>query len=427
MIEKIYSVMGYAALPFVMGKLLWRSRKAPAYRLRWAERLGTFPHTPRPGGVWIHAVSVGEVMAAIPVIQRLLDERPDLPLTITTMTPTGSDRVKALWGDRVFHVYLPYDLPHAVNRFLNQIKPALSLVVETELWPNLFKACSERKIPLFVINARLSAKSAAGYAKLQPLTRRLLKCVDLLVAQNMADAKRFLDLGLPVENIEILGNLKFDIKIPPKIVEQGKVLRETWGNTRPVLIAASTHPNEDEIILEAFSTAKQHINNLLLLLVPRHPERFTQVEQLCQSKGFKTVRRTTALGNETDMDIYLGDTMGELNMLFAASDIAIVAGSFAKVGGHNVLEAAALGIPTIVGPYTFNFAQITQDLKDCGGLIQNQNHNQLAPAVLELFTDSEKREHMGNAALEFVKKNQGALDHLWHIMTPYLPKRANTG
>lgn len=408
MIRFFYTLCFYCALPFIFFRLLWRSRQAPLYRKRLTERLGFCPHQLK-NTVWVHAVSVGETIAAIPLIKALKTEYSTLPILITNMTPTGSARAQAAFGDSVYHAYLPYDVPDAIARFLQRVSPSILIIMETELWPNLFAACAKKQIPIVVTNARLSKKSAIGYRRIAPLTRELLNKVTILAAQAKEDAERFIALGMPKERVVITGNLKFDLELAKDLLEKSKSLRATLSTERLIWIAASTHPSEEEIILAAHKIIRASFPTALLILVPRHPERFNAVHQLCLQEGFSVARRSLSQQVESDTAIYLGDTMGELMLMYAVSDVAFVGGSFAMIGGHNMLEPAALSKPILTGPQLFNFAEISHMLFAAQGMLLVENAECLAQEVMRLFQDQHYRETMGEYALAVVTQNRGAL------------------
>ena len=354
----IYSLLLYLLTPFVILRLLWRARQAPAYRKRWGERFGFI--RPLPGDkpvIWVHSVSVGETIASSPLVKLLMKKYPGYRYFITTMTPTGSDRVKAIYGDTVEHLYVPYDLPGAQSRFLNRVRPKLAIIIETELWPNTIAACKNRGIPVIIANARLSERSAKGYQKLGHLTHNLLNQISVIACQNKEDGKRFTELGLPRENLQVIGSVKFDIEASPKILSSASTLRTTWeagfGRKAQILIAASTHEGEEQPIIDAFLQLKKEHHDLLLILVPRHPERFDTVYELACRNGLQTKRHSQNSAVSSETQVILGDTMGEMLKLYAASDIAFVGGSLIERGGHNVLEPAVLGMPVLSGPHVF--------------------------------------------------------------------------
>jgi 3-deoxy-D-manno-octulosonic-acid transferase len=422
-VRHLYTLLLYLALPYILLRLLWRGVRAPAYRRRWRERFGRFPHAPPAGAIWIHAVSVGEAIAAFPLVQRLRERHPERPLVFTTTTPTGSERVTRQFGDAVYHAYLPYDLPGAVTRFLDRARPALAVILETELWPNMYAACAARRIPLIVANARLSARSAAGYRRVAPLARATLHHVTLIAAQGGEDAARFLALGAPADRVQVTGNLKFDLELPADLAEQGAALRRSWGGARPAWIAASTHEGEEEQILGAHAQARGRVPQLLLILVPRHPERFDRVAALCAARGHRVVRRSEHRPCDAGTDVILGDSMGELMLFYAAADVAFVGGSLVPAGGHNPLEPAALARPVLLGPYMFNFAEIDRQLRAAGGSREVRDAGELARAVGDYVTQPELCRSTGEMARAFVAQNRGALERLLEIIEDLI----NTG
>lgn len=418
----LYSLFFYLLMPVILLRLWWRGRLAPAYRLRWRERFGFFPALSVAGDkkvIWLHTVSVGEFLAALPLIRQLLNN-PQLHLVITTTTPTGSERVQATfyragqWQHNVSHVYAPYDLPCAVARFLARVRPQLLLVMETELWPNTLAACAARQIPSVLINGRLSEKSARGYRRFAALTRPMLQHLHVAAIQQQADAERFIALGLPAARATVTGNIKFDIQLNPALVAEAAELKQQWSQqgARLVWIAASTHAGEDEIILQALQRLRaapcELAQRLLLVLVPRHPERFDKVAALCQAQGYSVVRRGSGASPKA-ADIVLGDTMGELLLLFGASDIAFVGGSLVSNGGHNMMEPAAWRLPLQAGPHLFNFAEAARLLVDAGALVISETPAQLANDVQALCENPQTRGLRGSAALAVIESNRGAL------------------
>lgn len=415
-----YTLLYYLLLPVVFTRLLLRARKAPLYRKRWAERLGFFNAPVQANGLWVHAVSVGETIAAAPLIKQIQRAYPDLPITITTMTPTGSERVRALFGDSVFHVYVPYDTPGAVKRFLHRVKPRVALVMETELWPNLVHYCSTQQIPVLIANARLSERSARGYGRFEKLSRDMLSKVSAIAAQGEDDGQRFVALGLTQQKLHITGSVKFDIQVTDELISAGKTLRRQWGEQRPVLIAASTHQGEDEQMLDAFSQVLKQHPNTLLVLVPRHPERFNDVATLCRAQGFDCALRSKVEPVTPSTQILVGDTMGEMMLLFAASDIAFVGGSLVASGGHNYLEPAALRMPVLSGPHVFNFTDISQMLVAAGGMTLVDNPQQLAERVNHWLSDPVSAQQVGDAAQSVVENNRGAQQRLFELIEEHL-------
>lgn len=420
-----YCILFYSLVPVILCRLLWRAIAAPAYAARWAERFGFFPAlTTHKKVVWLHTVSVGEFLAALPMIRRLQADE-GIQLVITTTTPTGSERVRATLGDSVFHVYAPYDLPDVLMRFLHRIKPSVYLVMETELWPNTLAACAKRNIPTLLVNGRLSEKSARGYARFSVLTRSMLQNLSCAAIQNAADADRFVALGLPVQKLKVTGNIKFDLSLSDDLRGQAEILKRLLSNNgqRLVLIAASTHQGEDEIILDAFeqirTSSAEFARSAVLVLVPRHPERFERVGQLCVSRGFNTVRRSAHSWNDGD-DILLGNTMGELMLMFGASDVAFIGGSLVPNGGHNFIEPAAWGLPLISGEHLFNFAEVSSLLIKADALDVVHNTDELIKCLEGLLQDANERTRKGENALRVALENRGALDKTLEMISAYI-------
>ncbi|TDG15855.1 3-deoxy-D-manno-octulosonic acid transferase [Seongchinamella unica] len=405
----LYSALFYLLLPAILLRMLWRSRRAPAYRQRLAERFGFFScpvEVTRDPVIWIHAVSVGETLAAAPLVEDLLREYPGYQLVVTTTTPTGSERVRALFGERVFHVYSPWDMPGAVQRFVSRIRPQLLVIMETELWPNLLHYTHRSGCRIMLANARLSSRSARGYGRVAGLARRMLSQLDAVACQSEPDGQRLIALGLPVERLEVTGSIKFDIDLDPQLRQQAAELKAALG--RPVLLGSSTHESEEALILDAFELLRRDIPDLLCLLVPRHPERFGSVFQLCKSRGFNTARRSAGELASAGHEVLLGDTMGELRLLSGVASVCVIGGSFIEHGGQNVLEAAAWGVPVVSGPHMFNFAEITSLLVAAGGMQQVAAADELSAVLLELLSDDTRREAMGRAAAGVVAANRGA-------------------
>jgi 3-deoxy-D-manno-octulosonic-acid transferase len=404
----LYNVLFYLMLPWLFVRLLWRSRKNPAYRQRWRERLGFVPQK-MDKCIWVHAASVGETLAAIPLIKGLQAQYPQLPVLVTNMTVTGSVRTQAVFGDKVLHAYVPYDAPHAAARFIKLTRPVIAVIMETELWPNLFAACGKHNIPVMVANARLSAKSAAGYQRIAPLTRAMLDNVATLAVQTQTEADRFIALGLQASKAIVTGNIKFDVEVPAELAQKSILLREQLGSGRLIWVAASTHAPEEEIVLAAHKRLLEKFPDALLILSPRHPERFNEIFALTQQAGFNVVRRSEHGVCTAATQVYLGDTMGELLLMYATCDVAFVAGSFAPIGGHNMLEAAVLGKPVVTGPVLYNFAEITRLLQAAQGMLVVQNGDELVATLLHLFGDELFRAKTGENAHSFVASNRGAL------------------
>ncbi|MBC3774514.1 lipid IV(A) 3-deoxy-D-manno-octulosonic acid transferase [Pseudomonas sp. SWRI99] len=411
----LYTALFYLGLPLVAIRLWLRARKAPAYAKRIGERF-TYGMPPlQPGGIWVHAVSVGESIAAAPMIRGLLQRYPQLPITVTCMTPTGSERIQALFANepRIQHCYLPYDLPCAAARFLDRVKPTLAVIMETELWPNHIHQCAKRGIPVALANGRLSERSARGYGRFNKLTAPMLGEMNFLAVQTEAEAQRFRDLGARPETVEVTGSIKFDLTIDPQLLQSAAQLRSQWqAQERPVWIAASTHEGEDEVVLDAHRRLLTNHPDALLILVPRHPERFDSVFDVCQREGFATVRRSTGVNVDAQTSVLLGDTMGELLFLYALADSAFVGGSLVPNGGHNLLEPAALAKPVLSGPHLFNFLDIAAQLRDGGALVEVDDAEGLAVEVQRLFELPRDAQRMAEAGLAVMRRNQGALQRL---------------
>ena len=423
----LYSLAFYLLIPFVLVRLLYRSLRAPAYRRRWGERFGFFRLSAGWNSevetIWIHAVSVGETLATVPLIRMLQNSYPEIQLVVTTMTPTGSERVEALFGDDLFHVYIPYDLPGSMQRFITRVNPALLIVMETELWPNLLHYCKSAGCRTMLVNARLSEKSARGYRRFSNLTRTMLQQLDVIAAQAQADGERFIELGARDDSVHIAGSLKFDIS-PPSDQQPAAVFAQFASLQRPVLIAASTRDGEDEKVLEAFQQCLVQEPQLLLVLVPRHPERFDHVARLCEQQGLSFERRSRDQLNDENVQVWLGDSMGEMWSYYRLADLAFVGGSLVDTGCHNVLEPAALGIPVLVGPSQFNFATICNQLQEAGALITVADQNDLAQQVMQLLGNPQWRNSMGHAGRHIVESNRGCLQRLEALIAEQLKQAA---
>jgi 3-deoxy-D-manno-octulosonic-acid transferase len=413
----------YLCLPLILMRLLWRGRRAPAYRRRWGERFGLVESLPDTRQViWVHAVSVGETIAAAPMIRRLQQQYPERIVLVTTMTPTGSEQVEKIFGNSVEHCYAPYDMPDAIARFLKRVHPTILVIMETELWPNLIHACHRRATPVVLANGRLSEKSAAGYAKIEALARPMLGRLSVVAAQTQADGERFLQRGVKESALEVTGNIKFDLQLSDTLRQKAAALKKQWQGSaaRPIWLAASTHRGEDEIILAAYEQILKHQPDVLLVLVPRHPERFAEVADLCAASNYHVVRRSTLQATESELSdkvqILLGDTMGELLSFCGASDMTFVGGSLVDVGGHNLIEPAAWGVPVLSGPYLFNFTEVSRLLGEAGGLAICATAFELAEQVLALLTDADLYQQMSSAALAVTEANRGALNRLTTVL-----------
>ncbi len=419
----LYTVLLYLIQPLIWLRLWLRGRKAPAYRKRWAERYGYCAGKVKPAGILLHSVSVGETLAAVPLVRALRHRYPSMPITVTTMTPTGSERAASAFGKDVHHVYLPYDLPGSMNRFLDNVNPRLVIIMETELWPNMIALLHQRKIPLVIANARLSERSAKGYKKLGKFMQRLLQRITLIAAQNQEDGERFISLGLKRSHLTVTGSLKFDISVTPELAARAITLRRQWAPRRPVWIATSTHEGEESIILEAHRKLLARFPTLLLILVPRHPERFSTAREMTQKAGFSFTLRSSGEIPSGSTQVVIGDTMGELMLLYGIADLAFVGGSLVERGGHNPLEAAAHAIPVLMGPNTFNFKDICAKLQQADGLITVTDADSLDKEIGTLLTDEDYRLYYGRHAVEVLHQNQGALQRLLQLLEPHLPQR----
>lgn len=415
----LYTLLFYLLLPLVLLRLCWRALRAPAYARRWAERFGFFtgPQSDQPV-IWVHAVSVGETLAALPMIKALQAQYPNALLAVTTTTPTGSERVRAALGDSVFHVYAPYDLPDCLARFLSRLNPQLLIIMETELWPNTIAACAQRQIPVVLANARLSAKSARGYQRFARLAKPMVQRLSCVAAQHRDDAQRFQALGLSDTQVEVTGSIKFDLQLGETLKSEAQTLKDQWslGGKRLLWIAASTHQGEDEQVLAAFTRVREVQPEVLLILVPRHPERFERVGRLCAEAGYRVARRSLQQAVTAETDILLGDTMGELLLLLGTSDIAYIGGSLVPTGGHNMIEAAAWGIPVVTGPHLFNFAEASRLLTEAGGMAVVETAEALADTLTGWMQMPEQRRAAGSAALAVADANRGALERLLGII-----------
>jgi 3-deoxy-D-manno-octulosonic-acid transferase len=405
----LYSLVIRLALPASLYYLIWRGLRQREYFDRWSERFALYRGAPVADGRWLPAVSVGEVNAAIPLVDALRARYPGRALLVTTTTPTGSARVRALWGDSVQHVYLPYDLPGAVRNFLEHFRPAIALVMETEIWPNLFAELQRRGIPAIIANARLSERSLRGYRPIAPLVRAAMATIDHVAAQSEADAARYRKLGAPAERVHATGNLKYDLPVAEALPRQAQQWRAQWGARRPVWIAASTHPEEEAAVLQAHRAVLAAWPQALLLWAPRHPERFAAVAANATRAGQRVATRRADALPRADTEVFVIDTLGELMSFYAAADVAFVGGSLQEVGGHNLLEPAALGVPALVGPHTFNFQEITALLESVGAVARIADGDSLGATLCAWLREPEERMRRGEAGRERIAQERGAL------------------
>jgi 3-deoxy-D-manno-octulosonic-acid transferase len=368
----------------------------------------------------VHAVSVGEVLAISRLVHQLLERYPDTPVLITTATPTGAERVKALFGDEVEHRYAPIDLPWVVRRFLRAFRPRLLVLVETEIWPNLICHAKQAQVPILLANARLSHRSAQRYHRLAGLTREALRGISIIAPHGEADAERFVTLGARPADVRVTGSIKFDVYLPGSLRERADVMRRDWGGQRPVWLAASTHEGEDELMLQAHAVVRQQVEDALLVLVPRHPERFERVAQLVQDAGFPLVRRSEQRPCDETTGVFLGDSMGELTLFMGASDLAFMGGSLVPHGGHNILEAAAQGVAVAFGPHMFNFAEISELFLQQQAAVQVGSADELAQLVGKWLSDASERSRIGEVGRDLVERNRGALERLMCLVEELL-------
>ena len=405
----LYTLAMYLAMPVILYRLAFRGLRNRGYYSRWLERFGWFPGPELKSSIWIHAVSVGEFNASVPLIRELMRRHPSETFLVTTITPTGSDRVIKEFADSVVHVYLPYDLPAAIRRFLARVKPRIAVVMETEIWPNLYFQCREHGIPIFIANARLSERSLRGYGPALSLITEAVRCTSMVAAQSQVDAERFLALGADPTRLRVVGNIKFDMAVPTDLGALAAEWRASWGALRPVWIAASTHEGEEAAVLQAHARILGRFPDALLLLVPRHPERFRAAISLCRSYGFRTSCRSEDQLAALDSQCFVVDTMGELLKFYACADACFVGGSLDRVGGHNVLEPAALQKPILIGPHTFNFAEITDTMVRENGAVRVADGAALGSQVVRILSDPQRAAAMTRAALSVVERERGAV------------------
>ncbi|HSJ99101.1 MAG TPA: lipid IV(A) 3-deoxy-D-manno-octulosonic acid transferase, partial [Myxococcota bacterium] len=422
LLRGLYSAALYLLAPVTIYHLIWRGFRHNEYFHRWGERYAVYPPEQRRhhDTVWVHAVSVGEVNAAAPLVNALRRERPELRLLVTTITPTGSERVRALWGDGVEHVYLPYDLSGGVSRFLAQFRPRLALIMETELWPNLLFGCRDHGVPVYVLNARLSARSLRGYSVLAPLISRALRTVRHVAAQSHADAIRFVRLGAPRERVSEVGNLKYEMAVPSGAAALAAEFAARSGG-RPAWIAASTHEGEEAAVVALHARLRERHPGLVLLWAPRHPERFRAVSQLAVEAGWRVATRRLTHWPDAADEVFVIDTLGELTAFYACAQVAFVGGSLQPVGGHNLLEPAAAGTPVVTGPHLHNFTEIARRLREAGALCVEPDAAALGDAIDRLLGDGEARARMAAAGAALVAEGRGALARTLELVAPDLP------
>lgn len=416
MMHRLYTLLLYLLLPYILFHLLWRSRRQPEYLHHVGERFGFYRGKPSAPLIWLHAVSVGETRAAVPLVAQLLTHYPKHRILLTHMTPTGRETGRQLFGDRVLQCYLPYDFPFAAQRFLRHFKPEIGLLMETEIWFNLVQACRNARVPLLLVNARMSEKSARKYGRFRTLSHDSLQSLAAIAAQTETDARRLTELGAPA--VRITGNLKFDVAVPQNAIDLGENLRLRFGAARPVFLAASTREGEEALIMEAL--AKIDTPDLLVVIVPRHPQRFGQVAALLTQRGIRFQRRSEGQPVAPETQVLLGDSMGEMFAYYAACDIAFIGGSLLPLGGQNLIEAAAMGKPVLIGPHTFNFAEVSELAVQAGAARRVENADELMLSVGDLLKAPEKIKAMSVAALAFADRHRGATERLMALVNEVL-------
>ena len=423
-LRTIYSIALWLLLPYIFIRLAWRARKQPEYLKHIDERFGCYPQRSENQNsiqpvIWLHAVSVGETRATQSLITRLQNTYPQHRILLTHTTPTGRATSEQLYGESVMRMYLPYDYPFAVKRFLHHFRPQLGMLIETEIWVNLIHACHESDIPLLLLNARMSKKSAKGYANFARLTRAALGELSSVATQTTNDATRLTDLG--AKNVSVIGNLKFDIEVPPKMLQLGKQLRKRFGADRKVFLAASTRDGEEALLFDAL----QKVNDpmLLVVIVPRHPQRFNEVAQLLEQRGITYQRRSTDQLVTKETSVVLGDSMGEMFAYYAVADIAFIGGSLLPYGGQNLIESCAVGTPVLIGPHTYNFSEATQLALNAGAVLQINDGKELIDSIQNLLRNPDILSEMRQQCNTFVKSNRGATDRAIEIIRSYLGKK----
>ncbi len=415
----LYNLIVFLLLPAYAAYWLGKAILNRRYRPKIGQRFGLgFPKLER--SIWVHAVSVGEVVAAAPLVRALSRRYPEHPVIVTTVTPTGASRVRALFGDAVHQAYIPFELPLAVDNLFESIDPKLAIIIETEIWPNLYHGCGKRGIPLVLASARISPRSVRTYSRFLPLFKETLSHGIVIAAQSEADARRFLALGAAPERTRVTGNIKFDIELPPDLAEQGRAMRKEMFGDRPVWIAASTHDGEEAIVLDVHERVRDAHPDLLLVLVPRHPERFPVVRESLEKAGVTFVTRTEDRSCTPDTTVLLVDTMGEVPLFYAASDVAFVGGSLIPIGGHNLLEPAALGMPIVTGPHMFNAQEIADQFVESDACVMVNDAEGLEAALMSLLGDPEAAKWLGERGRELLETNRGALWRLVELVDPLM-------
>lgn len=416
---RIFYTLGlWLALPYIFFHLLWRARKQPEYLKYIGERFGFYGARPGKPVIWLHTVSVGETRAAATLVQRLRETYPSHQILLTHTTPTGRTASTLLYADDVMRAYLPYDYPFAIRRFLKHFQPSLGVLLETEIWFNLIHTCHTQCIPLLLLNARLSARSAAGYTRFPRLVRTGMQELRAIAAQSSEDAERLQALG--GADITVMGNLKFDIQPPASLLETGKYWRTLIGAERKVFLAASTRAGEEALLLDALQ--RHPLPDLLTMIVPRHPQRFDEVAALLEQRHIPYQRKSTGLELKADTQVVLGDSMGEMSAYYAACDVAFIGGSLLPFGGQNLIEACIVGKPVLIGEHTYNFAQATQQALAHGAALCVPDADELARALQTLFQNPARMSEMGTAGMDFVSANQGATERALSLIGQFVTK-----
>jgi 3-deoxy-D-manno-octulosonic-acid transferase len=417
----VYIVLAYLLAPVVLGTMALRGFRDRSHWEGFSQRFGLGARVRGGRSIWVHAVSVGEVQASAPLVNALLARFPETPLVLTTVTPTGRARARALFKDRVDVRFLPIDLPGSVARFFDRVQPQLAVILETEIWPNLYHRCGRLEVPLVLASARISPRSVKSYRRLVGLFRQTLSHGIFIAAQSPQDAERFCSIGASPERTHVVGNIKFDFSLPPNIEAQGTELRRLLGMDRPVWVAGSTHDKEEDVLLAAHRQVRHRYPDALLVLVPRHPPRFGEVAAALKEQGIRFVTRQGGAAAAGDTEVYLVDTLGELLSFYSAGDVAFVGGSLVPIGGHNLLEPAALGLPVLAGPNNFNSADVAKLLVESGSVRLVHDAGELAVAVGELLADPAARSGMGARGRRVVEENRGAVRRLMEFLEPLLP------
>jgi len=413
----LYTIFIILLVPFFTLRLFWKSRLNPGYRQRWQERFGFFESGALAQSIWIHAASVGEVQATQQLVKQLQQRYPGKQIVFSTTTPTGAERVKLLYGNDVIHYYFPYDIPFVINRWLKQVRPQKLIMMETEIWPNLLIACQKTHIPAILANGRLSEKSLRGYLRFGRFAQQVFQSIRVVAVQSVDDAERFKQAGVRTEQMEITGSVKFDVSQPAVVREQAEAMRRLIGTGRPVWIAASTREGEEEAVLAAHARVCEKIPEALMILVPRHPERFDKIAQLCEQRGFTLMRRSSNRTCTAEHKIFLGDSMGELPMMYQVADVAFVGGSLVDSGGQNVLEPASFGLPVLFGPSMYNFATISEMLLCEQAALRVDDAVALADQVIAWLSDASERAKYGENARRLVEENRGATEKLVSLIS----------